>query len=195
MASTASPLHSVPSPAPADIAGPTSGPASRALPRVPVRVSAARGNHPAGRALPRPAVGRVGESLATVVPLRRAGAVVVPLRAGTPRVAPGDPGRAGEAARGARLRLTRRGRVVLGGLGVVAALGVAAVVGPVLDGADPALELAGQTSVVVHSGDTLWSIAESVAPDTDPRAVVDALRELNGLADLGLVPGQVLILP
>jgi LysM repeat protein len=47
----------------------------------------------------------------------------------------------------------------------------------------------------VHSGDTLWSIAESLAPDTDPRDVVDALQEVNGLSGASLVPGQVLLLP
>jgi hypothetical protein len=33
---------------------------------------------------------------------------------------------------------------------------------------------------VVQPGDTLWSIALQIAPDSDPRAVVDRLRELNG---------------
>jgi Tfp pilus assembly protein FimV len=33
---------------------------------------------------------------------------------------------------------------------------------------------------VVQPGDTLWSIAAEIAPDRDPRAVVDALREANG---------------
>jgi Tfp pilus assembly protein FimV len=86
---------------------------------------------------------------------------------------------------------------VVAGLGVGAALAlVAAVGGAVLGGDDtPALELAGRSSVVVHSGDTLWSIAVSIAPDTDPREVVDALQEVNGLTDASLVPGQTLLLP
>jgi Tfp pilus assembly protein FimV len=37
---------------------------------------------------------------------------------------------------------------------------------------------------VVQPGDTLWSIAARLAPDDDPRAVVDALRAANGGADL-----------
>ncbi|SDP40653.1 LysM domain-containing protein [Klenkia soli] len=210
MASTASPLRTVPRSAAPGAAMPT------ALPAPVVRAQAGRGdlrrgNHPAGRALSRSAVATPGGSIAPVLPLRPAGAVVVPLRPGAPRAVPApavsvpavpavpvapaaaaDPAPVGPA----RLRLTRRGRVVLSGLGVVAALGVAAVVGPALGGAgDPALELAGRSSVVVHSGDTLWSIAESVAPDVDPRGVVDALREANGLEDTRLVPGQVLVLP
>jgi Tfp pilus assembly protein FimV len=37
---------------------------------------------------------------------------------------------------------------------------------------------------VVQPGDTLWSIATEVAPDEDPRVVVDALRAANGGPDL-----------
>ena len=37
---------------------------------------------------------------------------------------------------------------------------------------------------VVRPGDTLWTIAAEIAPDDDPRAVVDALREANGGAEL-----------
>jgi hypothetical protein len=33
---------------------------------------------------------------------------------------------------------------------------------------------------VVRPGDTLWTIATELAPDADPRPVVDALREANG---------------
>jgi Tfp pilus assembly protein FimV len=33
---------------------------------------------------------------------------------------------------------------------------------------------------VVRPGDTLWTIATQLAPDADPRPVVDALREANG---------------
>ena len=50
-------------------------------------------------------------------------------------------------------------------------------------------------SVVVQPGDTLWSIATSVAGDDDVRAVVDEIQELNGLHGAVLVPGQVLQLP
>lgn len=39
--------------------------------------------------------------------------------------------------------------------------------------------VAGQV-YVVRPGDTLWSIAAEIAPDRDPRVVVDALREANG---------------
>jgi len=39
-------------------------------------------------------------------------------------------------------------------------------------------------NVVVHEGDTLWSIAERIAPDADPRNVVDEIAASRGTADL-----------
>jgi hypothetical protein len=33
---------------------------------------------------------------------------------------------------------------------------------------------------VVQPGDTLWSIAQRLAPDADPRPLVEELRDLNG---------------
>jgi hypothetical protein len=46
---------------------------------------------------------------------------------------------------------------------------------------------------IVQPGDTLWSIAASVAPDSDVRATVDQLVEANG--DGPLEVGQRLVLP
>ena len=96
------------------------------------------------------------------------------------------------------VRLTRRGRAVLGGVVLAGGLGLATVVGSVVTTggpAEPGIVLAGESSVVVRPGDTLWSIAESLAPSSDPRAVVDALQERNGLEGADLVPGQVLVVP
>ena len=39
-------------------------------------------------------------------------------------------------------------------------------------------------SVVVRPGDSLWSLAERLAPDSDPRVVVDALRDARHGAPL-----------
>lgn len=38
------------------------------------------------------------------------------------------------------------------------------------------------TTYTVRQGDTLWQIAERVAPDRDPRDVVDAIRRLKAAA-------------
>jgi LysM repeat protein len=48
---------------------------------------------------------------------------------------------------------------------------------------------------VVQPGETLWSIAQGHAPARDPREVIYAIVELNGLDDEPLVPGQTLALP
>jgi Tfp pilus assembly protein FimV len=97
----------------------------------------------------------------------------------------------------APLRLTERGRRVVAGLSIAVGLVIAAgtVVTIELGGADGGLQLAGASTVVVQPGDTLWSIARSVAPDEDTRAVVDALVELNGLDSVDLLPGAELQLP
>ena len=95
------------------------------------------------------------------------------------------------------LRLTERGRRAVAGLSIAIGLCIAAgtVVTVELGSADGGLQLAGASTVVVQPGDTLWSIARSVAPDEDPRAVVDAIVDLNGLDGVDLVPGAQLQLP
>lgn len=87
------------------------------------------------------------------------------------------------------LRLTRRGIVVLGlavgtlGAGVIA---LAAHSAP----ASPGPTSAGPSVVTVRAGDTLWSIASSAAPNTDPRAEISSIQTLNHLHGAALVPGQ-----
>lgn len=49
--------------------------------------------------------------------------------------------------------------------------------------------------VVVQPGDTLWAIAQRVAPGQDPRPVIDRIRELNALPSAELQAGQQLLLP
>ena len=52
-----------------------------------------------------------------------------------------------------------------------------------------------RSSYVVREGDTLWSIAERLSPGHDPRPVVDALRQANGVDPGMLVPGSTLVVP
>ena len=47
--------------------------------------------------------------------------------------------------------------------------------------------------VVVEPGDSLWSIAERVAPNHDPRPIVDALSD--SLGSTALQPGMSLMVP
>ncbi|MGY1738160.1 LysM peptidoglycan-binding domain-containing protein [Geodermatophilus sp. SYSU D00684] len=110
-----------------------------------------------------------------------------------------EPARAAVRARcapaPAPVRLTRRGRRLVTVLVLAAGVGGAAVGREFLAPHD-GLRLAGGSSVVVESGDTVWSIAAEVAgADQDVRAVVDAIEALNDLEGAVVVPGQVLRVP
>ena len=95
------------------------------------------------------------------------------------------------------VRLTGRGRLlvllVLVGLLLAAfAAGRSASSSATSEPAPAAVSL-GQ--LVVQPGDTLWSVARSIAPDRDPRDVVAQLRRLNDLPSGALRVGQQLLLP
>ena len=48
---------------------------------------------------------------------------------------------------------------------------------------------------VVRPGDTVWDIAQSEVRGSDPRPMVDAIIEANGLGGASIVPGQPLVVP
>jgi nucleoid-associated protein YgaU len=92
-----------------------------------------------------------------------------------------------------RLRLTRRGRIVLVVLPALLALS-----GALLAAAPGVAEAAPRQAphtVVVGTGDTLWTIAERIAPHTDPRTTVAAIEKANGLSGARLDAGMLLVLP
>jgi len=94
------------------------------------------------------------------------------------------------------LRLTRRAHLVLGLLAALAAaVAVIAATGRVqaLDDTAP-VPASAPAEVVVAPGETLWSIAERVAPDRDPRGIVEQVRRLNGLPSGDVQAGQRLLL-
>jgi Tfp pilus assembly protein FimV len=72
-----------------------------------------------------------------------------------------------------------------------------ALSGPVANamGVGGAPESRSSRTYVVRPGDTLWSIATRLAPSTDPRIMVDAIRTANGLDPAVLVPGHELSIP
>jgi nucleoid-associated protein YgaU len=113
---------------------------------------------------------------------RRNGARLVAVPDPAPRVRP--------AARVSAATFRRRRLGVLVGVAAVvilagragAALGSDSLAAP---GRGPSV-----TRYVVHSGDTLWSAAHHLAPEADPREVVDALVDARGNG--ALMPGEVL---
>lgn len=95
-----------------------------------------------------------------------------------------------------RLRMTQRGR---------RALLVALAIPVAFIGTFGALQVSGAVAgseqvevqfdtVTVQHGDTLWGLAEQIAPGQDPRDVIVELQNLNGLSS-AVVPGQVLSIP
>ncbi len=98
-----------------------------------------------------------------------------------------------------RLRLTARGRRLLAAvaaLPAVIALGLAVVSGgSALASLDSAAPGASFATVTVSPGDSLWSIAEDVAPAADPRDVVDAIVRLNAIEGGAIQAGQSLAIP
>ena len=101
----------------------------------------------------------------------------------------------------AHLRLTRRGRLLL----LVALVGVlfaafslgrsASQAAPRLDADLPAVPQPAAEQLVVQHGESLWALAQRVAPDDDPRDVIAQIRRLNDLPSAQLRPGQQLLLP
>ncbi len=122
---------------------------------------------------------RAGRSGRSVGPARPR-LVAVPASAPTPRPAP----------RVSAATFRRRRIGVL--LGVVAVVVMAGRAGAALGGDSLAApgHAPAVTRYVVQSGDTLWGAAAHLAPDEDPRAVVDALVRARG--DGTLMPGEVL---
>jgi Tfp pilus assembly protein FimV len=98
-----------------------------------------------------------------------------------------------------RLRLTVRGRRVLAAaaaLPAVVALSFAVISGgSALASRDSGAPAGSFATVTVSTGDSLWSIAEEVAPSADPRDVVDAIVRLNALQGVAISAGQRLAIP
>jgi Tfp pilus assembly protein FimV len=90
------------------------------------------------------------------------------------------------------VRLTRRGRIVVGLVLLGFAVTLAALLAPPSQAATPA---GPPRAIVVRSGDTLWSIATAALPREDPGAAVDRVRVFNHLPDNRVYVGEQLLLP
>jgi Tfp pilus assembly protein FimV len=88
----------------------------------------------------------------------------------------------------------RAGRVVALSATVIVTLSVVAGLSWLGQSADPAIPE--RTAVIrVGAGETVWDVAARVAPRSDPRVVVERIRQLNGLTAAEVVPDQQLQVP
>jgi Tfp pilus assembly protein FimV len=92
-----------------------------------------------------------------------------------------------------RTYVRRRRTAVVLGTALIAVLLSPLAAGAVRRGEAP--DPPAQRAVVVREGDTLWSIAQQVRPDEDPRVTVEAIVAVNGVDAGALVPGQSLSVP
>jgi hypothetical protein len=101
------------------------------------------------------------------------------------------------AAPAPRLRLTSRGRAVLGTLAAIPVIAIALLVGPNVLGAQAtdAPIVNSFQYVSIAPGQSLWQLAEQVAPQADPREVVADILTLNNLSSGDVQPGQKLAIP
>jgi LysM domain len=96
----------------------------------------------------------------------------------------------------AGVRLTLRGRVtVLAGF-IASAFAVFIVIGAQSAAVPADVPFEHVRIVHVQSGQTLWDIARTVAPQEDPRAIVQAIVDLNALSDSGSIQvGEEIAIP
>lgn len=101
-----------------------------------------------------------------------------------------------------RLRLTRRGRVVFTTL-AAGPLAVMALVMALNGGIATATSVPSSSEpstgtfeyVTVASGQSLWQLAETIAPAADPRDVISDIVRLNQLESSVVHPGERLAVP
>jgi hypothetical protein len=95
-----------------------------------------------------------------------------------------------------RLRLTRRGRLVFTVLAAIPVV-ITAMVFALNGGGAVATSGDGQPleTITVQSGESLWSLAEDIAPDVDPRDFISDVLAVNATAGAGLEAGSQLAIP
>jgi LysM domain len=102
----------------------------------------------------------------------------------------------------APLRLTRRGRLVVGVLAAILAAVVITLVGMAAPGGAQAANhgragagYQGMRQIVVQPGQTLWSIASRAEPSADPRLVISQIMAANSMTSSAIVAGELLWVP
>jgi LysM repeat protein len=120
-----------------------------------------------------------------------------PMTAIERRRAAGDRGRFRTGAAAPAVRLTRRGRVVAAGVSALAIGALSITLAAAAQAAHAGQAAPGRyvAKVEVRPGQSLWSLAESYDPGTDPRLVIQQIQQLNAMAGDQVQPGEVLWVP
>ncbi|MCS5720262.1 LysM peptidoglycan-binding domain-containing protein [Herbiconiux sp. CPCC 205763] len=101
-------------------------------------------------------------------------------------------------AHATRLRITSRGRKVLAVVIALPAITVLGLLAMFSGGSAIATGSAGSADfdyLTVQAGQSLWGIAETIAPDADPRDVIAEIMSLNQLHESSVQPGQRIAVP
>ncbi|MDR1824972.1 MAG: LysM peptidoglycan-binding domain-containing protein [Bifidobacteriaceae bacterium] len=102
--------------------------------------------------------------------------------------------RAQARGKGGVAGLTRRGWLAL--FGLVMALALVAYAVGLAGGAGTTVSYVPTETVVVHQGDSLWTIAQAAtAEGEDVRHTLNLIMELNGLSSSSIRGGDVLLVP
>ena len=107
-----------------------------------------------------------------------------------------DPRQSAAARRRRRASSARlRGRILLFAATILTLVGLVVAFGQLAGASDTSGPESATATVTVQSGDSLWSLATAAERSADPRETVERIRELNGLDDSVIVPGQRLVVP
>ena len=94
-----------------------------------------------------------------------------------------------------QLRLTRRGRVAVVLAALLTLVVALSVGGGTVSQATGSGPVRAPHTVTVQPGESLWALAERIAPSMDPRLVVAQIEQLNHLAGPQVMAGQQLVVP
>ena len=93
------------------------------------------------------------------------------------------------------LRMTKRGRAVLLTLVATPVVVAALAFGINAGGATATSSSTPLAKVTVVGGETLWAVAQQIAPHSDPRDVIADLESVNRLTSADIHPDEQLLIP
>lgn len=103
---------------------------------------------------------------------------------------------AASAGRGrSSVRLTRRGRVVLFVVALLAVALLSVTWGSISTASGDDVPRRTTQTVIIHSGDTLWGLAAGLTGGSGVEEMIDEIISMNGLDSAVVRPGQKLRVP